>query len=92
MLTSEEFEAKKALLGRDWTDYNSEVPEHNWLWMCSELSPRVPARFVASFVTIEKVHVIVKSFLAKDGESVIYCEPHLPDEVEMYRDESSWIC
>ena len=91
MLAREEFEAKRALLGRDWTDYTAEVPEPNWLWMCHELSPGVPDRFVASFVTIEKVRVIVKDFLAAEGETVIYCEPHLPDEVEMYRDEASWI-
>jgi hypothetical protein len=91
MLTKEEFEAKRALIGRDWTDYNADVPEPDWLWMCSELSPEAPKRFIASFVTIEKVHEIVRSFLAAEGDTVIYCEPHLLDEVEMYRDEASWI-
>ena len=90
-MSNEEIQQRIALVGRDWTDYEFEAPDEDWRWFCRQIVPQGYPVLLESFVTIERVRQLVQNFVSVEGVTAIYCEPCLPDEMEMLRDENSWI-
>lgn len=90
-MSSEEIQKRIALVGKDWTDYDFQAPEGDWRWFCYQVVADGYPVLLDSFVKIERVRKIVENFETKDGVTAIYCEPCMPDEMEMFRDEKSWM-